>query len=69
MSLQEITGMEGDVITMQEIFTFRQTGVGADGAVQGHFMASGVRPKFVDRLRSFGVTVSDLLFDPTRQFA
>ena len=69
ISLQEITGMEGDVITMQEIFAFRQTGVGADGAVQGHFMASGVRPKFVDRLRSFGVTVSDLLFDPTRQYA
>ncbi len=69
MSLQEITGMEGDVITMQEIFTFRQTGVSADGAVQGHFMASGVRPKFVDRLRSFGVTVPDSLFDPTRQYA
>jgi pilus assembly protein CpaF len=69
MSLQEITGMEGDVITMQEIFTFRQTGVSAEGAVQGHFMASGVRPKFVDRLRSFGVTVPDSLFDPTRQFA
>ncbi len=69
MSLQEITGMEGDVITMQEIFAFRQTGVSADGAVQGHFMASGVRPKFVDRLRSFGVTVPDSLFDPTRQYA
>jgi pilus assembly protein CpaF len=69
ISLQEITGMEGDVITMQEIFTFRQTGVSADGAVQGHFTASGVRPKFVDRLRTFGVTVPDSLFDPTRQYA
>ena len=69
MSLQEITGMEGDIITMQEIFSFRQTGIGADGAVQGHFAASGVRPKFVDRLRAFGVTVPDTLFDPSRQYA
>ena len=69
MSLQEITGMEGEVITMQEIFNFRQTGIGPDGAVQGHFAASGVRPKFVDRLRSFGITVPDMLFDPSRQYA
>jgi pilus assembly protein CpaF len=69
MSLQEITGMEGEVITMQEIFSFRQTGIGPDGAVQGHFAASGVRPKFVDRLRSFGITVPEVLFDPSRQYA
>jgi pilus assembly protein CpaF len=69
MSLQEITGMEGEVITMQEIFSFRQTGIGPDGAVQGHFAASGVRPKFVDRLRSFGITVPEALFDPSRQYA
>jgi len=68
-SLQEITGMEGDIITMQEIFAFRQTGVGADGTVLGHFMASGVRPKFMDRLRAFGVSVPDTLFDSTRQYA
>ena len=69
MSVQEITGMEGEVITMQEIFAFRQTGVAADGSVQGHFGATGVRPKFVDRLRAHGVTVPDGLFDPTRQYA
>ncbi len=69
MSVQEITGMEGEVITMQEIFAFRQTGVAADGSVEGHFGATGVRPKFVDRLRAHGVTVPDGLFDPARQYA
>ena len=69
VSIQEITGMEGDIITMQEIFAFRQTGVGADGAVQGHYCATGVRPKFIDRLRTHGVSLPDTLFDPTRQYA
>jgi pilus assembly protein CpaF len=69
MSIQEITGMEGEIITMQEIFAFRQTGVAPDGSVQGHFSATGVRPKFVDRLRAHGVMLPDTLFDPTRQYA
>jgi pilus assembly protein CpaF len=69
MSIQEITGMEGEIITMQEIFGFRQTGVAPDGSVQGHFSATGVRPKFVDRLRAHGVMLADTLFDPTRQYA
>jgi pilus assembly protein CpaF len=69
MSIQEITGMEGEVITMQEIFGFRQTGVAADGTVLGHFSATGVRPKFVDRLRAHGVMVPEALFDPSRQYA
>jgi len=67
MSLSEITGMEGEIITMQEIFSFRQTGLAADGAVQGYFAATGVRPKFMERLRSHGVVVPDSLFDPTKQ--
>lgn len=69
MSIQEITGMEGEIITMQEIFAFRQTGVAPDGTVQGHFSATGVRPKFMDRLRAHGVMLPDSLFDPTRQYA
>jgi pilus assembly protein CpaF len=67
-SIQEITGMEGDVITMQEIFAFRQTGVGADGAVEGYFQATGVRPKFSERLRAFGITLPDAMFDTTRHY-
>ncbi|NMG43077.1 CpaF family protein [Aromatoleum toluvorans] len=68
MSLQEITGMEGDVITMQEIFTFRQTGISDNGAVEGYFTATGVRPHFADRLRSFGVTLPEDMFNPARRF-
>lgn len=67
-SIQEITGMEGDIITMQDIFTYEQTGVAADGSVQGHFRATGIRPRFIDRLRVHGIAVSDELFDPTRLY-
>ena len=67
-SIQEITGMEGEIISMQEIFAYRQTGVGADGQVEGYFHATGVRPKFTERLRAFGVLLPDALFDPTKQY-
>ena len=67
-SIQEITGMEGEVVTMQEIFGFKQTGLSPDGKVLGHFQASGVRPKFSDRLRAFGVVLPDAMFDPSRQY-
>jgi pilus assembly protein CpaF len=68
VSVQEITGMEGEIITMQEVFAFRQTGVDADGTVLGQHYATGVRPKFVDRLRAHGVNVADNLFDPNRRY-
>ena len=68
VSLQEITGMEGEMITMQEIFGFRQTGVADDATVLGHFCATGVRPRFVERLHTFGIEVPDRLFDPTRHY-
>ena len=67
-SITEITGMEGDVITMQEIFIFDQTGVAPDGTVLGHFGATGIRPRFIDRLRTRGVVISDETFDPTRLY-
>ena len=56
-SISEITGMEGEVITLQDIFSFRQTGVDDDGSVKGHFQASGVRPRFQERLRSRGIHI------------
>jgi pilus assembly protein CpaF len=68
ISLQEITGMEGDVITMQEIYRFTQTGMGPDGTVKGHYRATGVRPKFMDRLKAFGLSVPDATFDPSLIF-
>jgi len=66
VSLQEVTGMEGDIIAMHEIFRFEQTGVDADGKVLGHFCATGVRPRFTERLRMFGAPVPDSVFDPDR---
>ena len=68
LSILEITGMEGDVITTQEIFTFKQTGTDQNGTIIGHFSATGIRPRFLERLRAFGITVPDTLFDPTRQY-
>ena len=68
VSLQEITGMEGEIISMQEIFRFEQSGVDADGKVQGRFSATGVRPRFADRLKMYGVPVPDNAFDPDRTF-
>ena len=63
-SVSELTGMEGDVITMQEIFRFRQTGVAADGQVQGKFEATGIRPRFADQLVAHGVGLSVEMFRP-----
>jgi pilus assembly protein CpaF len=68
VSMQEITGMEGDIISMQEIFRFEQTGIDADGKVLGHFCATGVRPRFAERLRMFGAPVPEDTFDPDRIF-
>ncbi len=68
VSMQEITGMEGDMIAMHEIFRFEQTGVASDGRVQGHFCATGVRPRFAERLRMFGAAVPDTVFDPERVY-
>ena len=66
-SIIELTGMEGDVITMQEIFIYKQTGVDTNGAVKGYFQATGVRPRFVERLKAHGVAVPESLFDPSRR--
>jgi pilus assembly protein CpaF len=66
VSIQELTGMEGDMVTMQEIFAFVQTGVAPDGTVLGNFRATGIRPKFSERLRVRGSPLPDYLFDPAR---
>ena len=68
VSLQEVTGMEGDTLTMQEIFQFKRSGVNAEGKVLGHFGATGVYPQFDQRLREFGVAVPESTYDPTRRF-
>ena len=68
VSLQEVTGMEGEVVTMQEIFTYRQMDIAPDGTVNGYACATGVRPKFMDRLSSFGIHLPDAIFDPARRY-
>jgi pilus assembly protein CpaF len=62
-SISEITGMEGDVITMQEIFLFEKLGVNQDGKVIGRFRATGVRPKACDRLKAAGVHLPPDMFE------
>jgi pilus assembly protein CpaF len=68
VSISEVTGMEGELITMQEIFEFQQTGVGPDGRVTGHFRATGIRPHFIERLRTHGVNLPEDLFNPDKVY-
>ena len=64
ITLSEITGMEGEMVTMQDIFYFEQTGIGETGEVLGRYRASGIRPKFLSRLKAYGVDISPAIFDP-----
>lgn len=65
-SVAEITGMEGDVIQMQEIFRFVRTGTEADGKIAGHFEATGIRPRFLADLRAMGIEFPGHYFEPGR---
>jgi pilus assembly protein CpaF len=62
MQVSEIVGMEGDIITMQDIFVYEREGVAENDKVLGHFRATGIRPRFSDRLKSYGIDLSALLF-------
>jgi pilus assembly protein CpaF len=62
VQIAEISGMEGDVITMQDIFVYERMGIGEDEKVLGRFRASGIRPKFTDRLKAYGIDLGPLLF-------
>jgi pilus assembly protein CpaF len=64
VSVQEITGLEGEVITLQEIFAFRQQGVSPGGQVQGRFEATGIRPRCTGLLQARGQTLREDLFRP-----
>ncbi len=66
VSLQEITGMEGEVITTQEIFKFDRQGVAEDGAVLGELIPTGIRPSFAERLRLAGIPLAADLFERKR---
>ncbi|MFM5954915.1 MAG: CpaF family protein [Novosphingobium sp.] len=64
ISISEVTGMESDVITMQEIFRFKVTGRQSDGAIIGHFEATGIRPKLLVEAAEFGIDLPAELFRP-----
>jgi pilus assembly protein CpaF len=62
-TVSEITGMEGEVITMQDIFVFEKAGITKEGKVVGRFRATGVRPKCAERLRSSGILLPTNMFE------
>lgn len=64
ISVQEVLGMEGEVISMQEIFKFVRTGIDEQGKVQGYFCATGVRPRFYDNIMLAGGVLPERTFDP-----
>jgi pilus assembly protein CpaF len=68
VSLSEITGMESEIITMQEIFRYKMTGRSEDGTVQGHFEATGIRPKLLAEAVAYGISLSAELFRPEFRF-
>jgi len=61
--LSEITGMEEDVVSMQDVFVFEKQGISQDGRVVGAFQATGIRPKFAERLKASGINVPSSWFE------
>ncbi|MED5388288.1 MAG: CpaF family protein [Pseudomonadota bacterium] len=68
ISVQEITGMEQNVVNMQEIFYFKRLGVDENGKVLGEFRASGIRPMMVQRIKERGIPLDEGIFDPDRVY-
>ncbi|MBA3976048.1 MAG: pilus assembly protein CpaF [Candidatus Solibacter sp.] len=62
-SITEVTGMEGEIVTLQDIFVFEKRGLNADGKVVGRFAATGIRPKFYEKLLAAGIRLRPDLFD------
>jgi pilus assembly protein CpaF len=67
LSVQELLGMEGSVVTMPELFRFVPTGLDAKGKFQGHFEATGIVPRCVDRIRMVGVDLPSQVFEHGRR--
>jgi pilus assembly protein CpaF len=63
ISITEVTGMEGEVVTLQDIFVFEKRGLTSDGRVVGRFAATGIRPKFYEKLLAAGIRLRPDLFD------
>ncbi len=63
VNITEVTGMEGDVVTLQDIFVFEKRGLNPEGQVMGRFAATGIRPKFYEKLLAAGIRLRPDLFD------
>lgn len=63
--ITEVQGMEGDVIVLQDLFVFKQTGVDEDGKIKGVFQSTGIRPKFISRLEASGISLPPSIFSPS----
>ncbi len=66
VSLQEISGMEGNIISMQEIFSFKQSGLDENGKIKGRFETCRIMPKFLRRFEAYGVSIPQDIFDPSK---
>jgi len=69
VSVTEITGMEGDVVQMQEIMRFQKLGVDEQNRVKGQFRATGIRPRFLERIAELGFQLPAEIFEPSRPLA
>jgi pilus assembly protein CpaF len=65
VSITELTGMEGEVVSMQEIFRFQRTGLKPDGTIIGHFTACGVRSHYAERFRQWGYDLPASIYEPS----
>lgn len=63
MAVSEVTGMEGEIISMQDLFVFHRVGIDPNGRVQGYFRATGVHPASAERLAAYGIPIEDLILD------
>jgi pilus assembly protein CpaF len=66
--ITEITGMEGDVVSMQDVFVFEQQGVSSEGRTLGTFTATGIRPRFEEKLKASGISLPANLFEPSVKY-
>jgi pilus assembly protein CpaF len=66
--ITEITGMEGDIVSMQDVFLFEKQGVSPEGRVLGTFTATGIRPRFEEKLRAAGIALASNLFEPSVRY-
>jgi pilus assembly protein CpaF len=68
LAISEITGMEGDIVTIQDIFAFKKTGIGENGAVLGEYLPSGIRPRCTEQLMTSGIQLPPTMFRPEMKF-